>query len=79
MERDGAQIANAGSTGKYTNPDGYTNKMSIPGLDENPVTITIAQVYDATRQNGYKVDTKIYKIIVHKQADGNIFKSKCNI
>ena len=79
MERDGAQIANAGSTGKYTNANGYTNKMSIPGLDTNPVTITIAQVYDATRQNGYKVDTKIYKIIVHKKADGNIQIDSCTL
>lgn len=79
MERDGAQIANAGSTGKYTNANGYTDKMSIPGLDTNPVTITIAQVYDATRQNGYKVDTKIYKIIVHKKADGNIQIDSCTL
>ena len=79
MERDGAQIANAGSTGKYTNADGCTNKMSIPGLDANPVTITIAQVYDETRQNGYKVDTKIYKMIVHKKADGNVQIDSCTL
>lgn len=72
MEKDGGQIANAGSTGKYTNTDGYTNKMTIPGLDSNPVTITIAQVYDETRQNGYKVDSKIYTIVVHKEADGTL-------
>lgn len=66
MERDGAQIANAGSTGKYTNADGIA-KMSIPGLDKNRVTITIAQIYDETRQNGYKVDKNIYQITVHKE------------
>ena len=79
MERDGAQIANAGSTGKYTNSDGYTNKMSIPGLDANPVTITIAQIYDETRQNGYKVDPRVYKIVVHKQSDGNIQIDSCTL
>ena len=71
MERDGAQIANAGSTGKYTNKDGIA-KMSIPGLDAKPVIITIAQVYDSTRQNGYKTDKNIYQITVHKDSDGNV-------
>lgn len=72
MDRDGAQIANAGSTGKYTGTDGFTKKMSIPGLDATPVTITISQVYDETRQTGYKVDQNIYSITVHKESDGSI-------
>lgn len=67
MERNGAQIANAGSTGKYTDNTGYTNKMTIPGLDNNPVTITISQVYDSSRQNGYKVDSNVYTIVVKKE------------
>lgn len=71
MERDGAQIANAGSAGKYTNTNGIA-RMSIPGLDTNPVTIIIAQVYDETRQNGYKTDKNIYQIVVHKETDGNV-------
>lgn len=71
MERDGAQIANAGSTGKYTNINGIA-KMSIPGLDAKQVTITIAQVYDSTRQNGYKTDKNIYQIMVHKDSTGNV-------
>lgn len=72
MERDGGQIANAGSTGKYTRQNGFTPKMSIPGLDSNPVTITISQKYDSSKQNGYKVDPRTYVIVVHKENDGNV-------
>ena len=70
MERNGAEIANAGSNGKYTGSNGETKNMSIPGLDSEPVTIIVSQVYDATRQNGYKTDARIYRFEVRQTDEG---------